>query len=367
MKITFLLPLVNFSGGIRVVAIYAKWLQDAGHDVTLISVLPARPSIRESVRALIKEGKWPRSEAPSSHLDGLGLNHRILPPGRTPTDTDVPDGDVVIATWWETAEWVSRLSMSKGRKVYFIQHHELFDFVPADRCEATYRLPFQQIAVAQWLADLMRTRYGNPNCAVVPNAVDHDVFYPEALGQERPLTVGTLFSSASFKGADTACEILKALKKRHPSLKVVILGSAKPPKGLIAELGAEMFFSPPQDQIRAVYNRCRLWLTTSRSEGFNLMAMEAMACGTPVVSTRTGWPIEAVKSGVNGELIDIDDVDQGIEACDQLIHLDAARWAELARGAYDTVAALSWDTTAAQFEALLKAEPPVHLAAGSAC
>jgi len=360
MKVTFLLPPVNFSGGIRVVAIYAKWLQDAGHDVTLISVLPARPSIRESFKALIKEGKWPRSEAPSSHLDGLGLNHRILPPGLTPTDADVPDGDVVIATWWETAEWAARLSPSKGRKVYFIQHHELFDFVPADRCEATYRLPFQQIAVAQWLADVMRTRYGNPNCAVVPNAVDHDVFYPETLGQARPLTVGTLFSSASFKASDTACEILKALKKKYPSLKVVMLGSAKPPEGLIAELGAEMFFSPSQDQIRAIYNRCRLWLTTSHSEGFNLMAMEAMACGTPVVSTRTGWPIEAVKSGVNGELIDIDSLEQGVTACDKLLRLSTQDWLAVSRGAHATVAHLCWERTAVQFEALLTAALPVQ-------
>jgi len=36
----------------------------------------------------------------------------------------VPDGDVVIATAWQTAEWVSRYSRSKGRGFYFIQHLE---------------------------------------------------------------------------------------------------------------------------------------------------------------------------------------------------------------------------------------------------
>src|SRR5208282_5263036 len=48
-------------------------------------------------------------------------------------------------------------------------------------------------------------------------------------------------------------------------------------------------------------------LTASRSEGFNLPAMEAMACRTPVVSTRTGWPAEAVKTGINGVLVDVED------------------------------------------------------------
>jgi hypothetical protein len=48
----------------------------------------------------------------------------------------------VIATWWETAEWVDRLSVSKGKKVYFIQHYEAFDYLPKERVEATWRLPF---------------------------------------------------------------------------------------------------------------------------------------------------------------------------------------------------------------------------------
>ena len=53
------------------------------------------------------------------------------------TDVDVPDGDLIIATWWETAEWVNALSPNKGAKVYFIQHHEIF---PTFRLSAV-RLP----------------------------------------------------------------------------------------------------------------------------------------------------------------------------------------------------------------------------------
>lgn len=360
MKITFLLPTVSFSGGIRVIAIYAKWLQDAGHEVTLLSVLPGRPPIRRLLKACWTERAWPRATIPPSHLDGIGLNHRVLPPGQTPSDESVPDGDILIATWWETAEWAARLSPKKGRKVYFIQHHEVFDFVPIERCEATYRLPFQQIAVARWIADLMQSRYGNPRCAVVPNGVDHQVFYPDALGQERSLTVGTLFSSANFKGVDIACAILQALKIRHPALKIILLGMNRPPENVVRQLNAEAYHTPAQADIRRIYNRCKLWLTTSRSEGFNLMAMEAMACGTPVVSTRAGWPIEAVRSGVNGELIDIDNVRQGIDACDRILSLEREEWSALANGAYKTVSDISWDATAAQFEKLLTHPPVIY-------
>jgi len=86
MKITFLLPAVNMSGGIRVVAIHAKKLAERGHTVALVST--PRPLTRKlhhiqnflGIRGPLK-----------SHLDGLGLEHRVLehlPCG----EKDVPDG-----------------------------------------------------------------------------------------------------------------------------------------------------------------------------------------------------------------------------------------------------------------------------------
>src|SRR5258706_13882775 len=108
MKITFLLPSVNMSGGIRVVAIYAKSLADRGHTVTLVSVP------RASTRKLHHIQKVFGMRGPQkSHLDGLGLDHRVLNQARPLVDADLPDADVVIATWWETAEWMARLSSAK--------------------------------------------------------------------------------------------------------------------------------------------------------------------------------------------------------------------------------------------------------------
>jgi glycosyltransferase involved in cell wall biosynthesis len=365
MKITFLLPIVNLSGGVRVAAIYAQWLHDHGHDITVISVSPDRPTPYQVVRALVKERKWLTSKPEPSHFDGLQLKHITLPPGHKPNDSNVPDSDVVIATWWETAEWAAALSARKGRKVYFIQHHEVFDFVPTGRCEATYRLPFQQIAVAQWLADVMREHYGRTDCAVVPNAVDHSAFYPLSLGKPRCMTIGALFNLATFKGFDTSAQILRALKARHPELKILLVGSATAPQDLVVELGAEAYLSPPQEQIREIYNRCKVWLSTSRSEGFNLMAMEAMACGTPVVSTRTGWPVEAIHNGFNGQLIDIDSVDQGVAACEQVLQLDKADWQIFSTNAHNTVKDINWESSARQFEGLLMQPPEKKMPAGT--
>ena len=94
MKITFLLPPVNMSGGIRVVAIYAKELVERGHVVTLVSV----PRMATRTLHRIQEVLSLRRPL-KSHLDGLGLDHRVLGKARPVTDSDVPDADVVVATW----------------------------------------------------------------------------------------------------------------------------------------------------------------------------------------------------------------------------------------------------------------------------
>src|SRR5215203_3276323 len=172
MKITFVLPVADMGGGVKVVTIYAKALEARGHKVVIVSVPRPTIAFRHKLRSLIRDQHWPQEDkAPSSHLDGTGLHHHVLDSCRPVMDADVPDADVVIATWWETAEWVARLSPRKGVKVYFIQHHEVFPYLPVARCDATYRLPLHKIVIARWLADVMRERYDDGCVDVVSNSV----------------------------------------------------------------------------------------------------------------------------------------------------------------------------------------------------
>src|SRR5882762_8837094 len=114
MQITFVSPTVSLGGGTRVIGIHAQHLKRIGHDVRVISPPPPPVPRLRKLKSWLKGSGWPSDiRQPRSHLDGSGVDHHVLDRWRSVVDADVPDGDVVIATWWRTAEWVNALSPRK--------------------------------------------------------------------------------------------------------------------------------------------------------------------------------------------------------------------------------------------------------------
>lgn len=356
MYITFILPEANMSGGTRVVAIYARELMLRGHKVQVIAPPQWRMSFRNKIKDWLRGRGWKEeSTKPNeSYLDHSDVDLRIMKERRPIADRDVPDGDVVIATWWETAEWVNALSPSKGAKVYFIQHHEVFSYIAVERSRATYRLAFHKIVIANWLKRVMEDEYQDANVDLVPNSVDRQQFFAPRRTKQPIPTVGLLYASAEFKGLDVALDAIRRVRQRLPQTRLICFGVQSPTRDLPLIEGAEFFPSPPQAEIRRIYSRCDVWITASRSEGFNLPAMEAMACRTPVVSTRAGWPEEAVRSGWNGWLANVDDVDELARGLEWVLTRSNEEWESLSDNALATVAATSWQISADLFEQSLR-------------
>jgi glycosyltransferase involved in cell wall biosynthesis len=343
------------SGGIKVIAIYARALTTAGHQVVLISPPPRELSMRQRIRALLADKRWPSStDSPKSPLDGLEFDHRILNRWRAPTDADLPDADVVVATWWETAEWVNSLSDTKGIKVYFVQGHEVFDYLPVERCRGTYRMALKKIVVSKWLADVMQVEYGSSVFDIIPNSVDHTVFHSDRRGKQAFPTVGFLYNRAPNKAVDVALKVVATLRLRFPDLRVVAFGAEAPIRKIDLPHDIEFWLLPEQEEIRDLYARCDVWLSTSRSEGFNLTVMEAMACRTPVVATRTGWPAEAIEAGRNGFLVDVDDAEGMVAGVGAFLSLPDEDWRIVSDRAFATVANSSWELSANRFVQALR-------------
>lgn len=350
MKVTFVSPALNIGGGIRVISIYAELLQKRGHEVVVVAPPSAPP--RRPLRDILR-GRRAKAPAPErSHFDGKDVRLSILNKPRPVREADVEDADAVIATWWETAEWVNSLSPRAGSKFYFVQHHEVHDYLPRARVAATYRMPLRKIVIAQWLSDTMAREYGDRDVDIVPNSVDHDQFFAPARGKQACPTVGTLYSPVYWKRFDLAMKALMKVRENIPNLVVRCFGNEPPREPLPSFV--EFSCHPPQDALRQIYAACDVWLTASSTEGFNLPAMEAMACRTPVVATRTGWPAEAVVDGVNGACVAVDDLEALARQTERLLRSSDADWRRMSAQAFETVRASRWEESTAQFERALQ-------------
>jgi glycosyltransferase involved in cell wall biosynthesis len=355
MRITFVLPQADLSGGARVVAIYAERLAKRGHRVTVVSRPPRPATVREKLRAKLTGKALPSAaRKTASHLNGLAgvVEHRVIDSRRPVVAADVPDADVVVATWWETAEWVAALPPAKGRPVYFVQHYEVYADQPAARVDATWRLPMPKIAVARWLVDLARDRFGDDGATIVPNAVDPAQFHAPPRGKRPATTVGLMYSHVQFKGSDIALTALGRARKVVPKLKVVAFGHRRPTPELPLPAGAEFTLQPAPDAMRQIYAAADAWLFASRTEGFGLPILEAMACRTPVIATPAGAAPELVAQG-GGIVVPPEDPGAMANAIERVSKMTDAEWRAMSDAAYATASRYTWDDATERFERAL--------------
>lgn len=353
MRITFISPPPDRTGGQRVIATYADRLGRRGHQVLVLAPPKRKQRVRAMARSLIRDGIWPSFASVPSHYDDMGVKYQLLDRFRPVDNADAPDADIVIATWWETAEWVMNLSAAKGAKVYFVQGHEVFAPIPAERSRATYRMPMQKIVVAQWLADTMRNEYGDPTAQVVPNSVDLHLFRANVRGRNLQPTVGFMYAPQTFKGTDISLDAISLARKSIPDLKVIAFGHGRPEAELPLPAGTEYYINPPQETIRSIYERCDAWLFGSRSEGFGLPILEAMACRTPVIGTPAG-AAPGLLAGGGGQLVKPEDPEDMAAAIVRLFGLSDERWRKISDAAYSTASQYTWDDATDLFEAVLQ-------------
>lgn len=356
LKITFVLKHANLSGGVRVVAIHAAGLARRGHDVLVVSTPLPRPRLRSVLRSLVRERRLPRlSRKIPSHLDdleGSGVRHRLLDRDRPVTDADVPDADVVISTWWETAEWVARLAPSKGAKCSLLQGFEIQDPTTRERAEATWRLPFHRIAVSRWLANLALKRFGDAQVSLAPNGVDTRQFFAPPRSRGEPPRVGLVYSANPVKQTWVALEAMRRMRETLPQVRLLCFGPEAPARGALPP-DAAFHLRPPQGALRRLYSHCDAWLCSSESEGFGLPLLEAMACRTPVVSTRSGGPEDFVEDGVNGYLVDVGNVPGIADRIHTLLACEPSQWEAMSRAAHATAVRCTWDEATDLFEQAL--------------
>ena len=355
MKITFLLPYAGMAGGIRVVAIYADFLVKNGHEVNVLSVSRKPISLKESVKALMKRkimmpGK--RQQGASHLVSSDSVKWTILEHNGPISNEEVPDGDVVIATWWKTAEWMNELLVAKGYKVYFCQGYEDHGVTSNDRIKATYHLPFLQICVSEWVKGKIQKLTSKNTQEVVMNGVNPSQFFSEEREKNNPIKIGFMYSPAYWKGTDILIEALEIAKELNPEIKAVCFGAHQPSQSLKIPHWIEFNENPRQELIRDIYAGCDAWLFGSRAEGFGLPILEAMACRTPVIVTPTGAATDIINKH-NGFLVPHENPQAVANKIMEIKNMSQQQWKLFSDAAQSYAIKNDWDSAALAFEDVL--------------
>lgn len=353
MRITFVLPFAGLAGGIRVVAKHAENLQRRGHSVFVASLPKRRRGSRwQPLRRMLRPADRNCSPSEPSYFEGLDVAHVVVDHEAPITDADVPDADVVVATWWETADWVAALSTDKGAKAYLIQHHEIHPGQPAARVNATWGLPLHKIVVSRWLAGIAHDMFGDSDVSLVPNAVEHNLFDAPPRGKQATPTVGFMYSDKRFKRCEFAIEAIRLVRQRLPALRVVAFGAHDVVPRLPLPPDCSLSVQPPQEQLREIYAACDAWLFSSDREGFGLPILEAMACRTPVIATPAGAAPDLI-ADEGGILVDPNDPRGMAAAITRLAETSNESWCTMSNLAYDAARRYSWEDATDLFEAAL--------------
>jgi D-inositol-3-phosphate glycosyltransferase len=207
---------------------------------------------------------------------------------------------------------------------------------------------------------------------LVPPGVIHALFSPgdkggarAALGvdDDRPvlLFVGRI---QPLKGVDVAVRTLHRIVGSRPDALLLVVGGASGPEGgaevarveaLVAELGlgANVRFVQPQPHhaLSTYYRAADVVVVPSRSESFGLVALEAAACGTPVVAAAVGGLRTLVVEGCTGLLVDGRDPVDHADAVASIL-ADPAAAAAMGAAAAERAAKFTWSTTAARLRRL---------------
>ena len=200
-------------------------------------------------------------------------------------------------------------------------------------------------AVSGYLRDETVRNFGIPSedISVVPNFIDTDRYRREGKPCHRtslaPEGERILMHVSNFRAVKRAVDIVEVFARvvaEVPSRLIMVGdGPDRVRAGKRAvELGVadRVTFLGKHTSVDELLACADLFLLPSESESFGLAALEAMACGTPVVASRVGGLPEVVTEGESGFLLPVGDVEGMAEASLRLLR-DDALWQQLSAGA----------------------------------
>lgn len=217
-------------------------------------------------------------------------------------------------------------------------------------------------AVSEYLRRETHEHFGIPleDVRVIPNFVNLDKYRRDAypchrrkLAREGEKIITHISNFRAVKRVEDVVRVFARVAPRIPS-RLLLIGDG-PDRARAQEAADEagvldrVLFLGKQTSVAELLSCTDLFLLPSETEAFGLVALEAMACGVPVVATRTGGIPEVVEDGATGYLAPVGDVEHMADAAIALLS-DKDLWHRFSAAARIGAERFSADKVVAEYE-----------------
>lgn len=324
MKIVFPVLSLEMGGGARFIYQLANALVDRGHDIEV--VMPKNAAQVWPLRAKLTRVK-------------------------ELTSTSIPSGDFLLPNFYPTVKpaWESK----KGRVVRLSLGYEPQWVPDVVTAKQSYLIGAPIMSISEWHRQLILKETGLES-TVIAGGVDTATFHPypkrsELTGRKTIFYIMRDPSSGyTWKGGEDFLKAVTLLNQMKFDLTISIPDGAP----FACPVPCEIKTSDTDQALAQNYAQADLFVFSSYFEAFGLPPLEAMACGTAVVTTDCGGNRDYTRSGENCMLVAPSDVDQLAAAMYQVLTLDDERQ-RLASSGHQFAQAWTWQRTAKQVEAFL--------------
>jgi len=206
-----------------------------------------------------------------------------------------------------------------------------------------YRSARTVICVSERVRNQVESRPGtSANTAVIYNGVDPELFFParDELSTNTILSVGNLIP---IKGHELLMRALAALRGRYPLVRWEIVGEGAE-RGHLQQLASELGVDgqvhfmgrQTRSQVAEAMRRCTIFALPSRYEGLGCVYLEAMCSGKAVIGCRGQGIDEVIQHGINGWLVEPDNLEGLTESLAVLLRESGLR-RRLGAAAHQTI------------------------------
>lgn len=168
------------------------------------------------------------------------------------------------------------------------------------------------ITPSLWLASLVKESFLKEySVKVINNGIDLKIFTPKDIikNQDKYIILGVAFGWSNKKGLDVFIELSNILKEQY---KIVLVGTDENIDKVLPKNIISIHRTQNQEELASFYSKADVFLNPTREDNFPTVNIEALACGTPVITFNTGGSPEMLDEN-SGRIVECNDIGNLIE------------------------------------------------------